>query len=175
MVGLPEKNRPCTGTPPNVAVVPRFAPAIFTSVAPPVDPTFGDIDVTDGNATTVGASVDAGIEGELQPAVAWAISRGTIPNHIRDGQTSFRDMGSHSPQESLALESLQKPEISATQRRAGSGKQEGRWGTLAHSFAHHARARHDGPEKRNRARPRKIEGQTARPEVAPRLVRFANS
>src|ERR1043165_9013216 len=81
-VGLPAKNFPCTRTPPNVTVVPRLVPAIFTAVAPVIDPTFGKIDVTDGAATAVGAAIDAGSAEESQPAVAWAISRMTIPNCI---------------------------------------------------------------------------------------------
>src|SRR5882672_12913755 len=78
MAGLPAKNLPCTGTPPNVTVVPRLAPTIFTSVAPPIDPTFGRMDVTNGAATVVGAISDAGIDEERQPAVPWAISKRTI-------------------------------------------------------------------------------------------------
>jgi hypothetical protein len=68
-VGLPEKNLPCTGTPPNVTVVPSVVPAIFTSVAPPVDPTFGESDVTDKAVTTVGDTIDAGVDEEPQPDI----------------------------------------------------------------------------------------------------------
>jgi hypothetical protein len=54
--------------PPNVTTIPSVVPAIFTSVAPPVDPTFGESDVTERAETTVGATVDAGIDEEPQPA-----------------------------------------------------------------------------------------------------------
>ena len=45
-----------------MTVVPRLVPAIFTVVAPLIDPTFGKIDATDGAATTVGATTDAGAD-----------------------------------------------------------------------------------------------------------------
>ena len=84
-MGLPEKYRPRTSTPSNVTVVPRFAPSIFTPVEPPVDPTFGEIDATDGAVTIVGPTVDPGIDDEPQPTVPCAIRRRTIATRILIG------------------------------------------------------------------------------------------